>query len=177
MIVVSLLGRSDTVKLAVSYPVIVYPFLSASTGVCAPPHRGDDITESVSSVEGALVPDPAIPTVDQVALASLDELAAALDDNARDQRLLAGRIRYLRDGAARGKRWKDLLDGEPRPGALQLSSTILTRLTEGTASLRRSLVRALRAEGATIPVARQSEGTTRPPVARDQARPSTSAKR
>lgn len=104
--------------------------------------------------------DLAIPPVDHRALASLDDLAAALDDNARDQRLLAGRIRYLRAGAAKGKRWKDLLDGEPRPGALQLSSTILARLTEGSASLRRGLVRALRAEGATIPAIAEHLGVS-----------------
>lgn len=96
------------------------------------------------------MPDPAIPPVDHRALAPLDDLAAALDDNARDQRLLARRIRDLRAGAARGKRWTDLLDAEPRPGALQLTSMILARWNEGSASLRRGLVRALRAEGATI---------------------------
>jgi transposase len=53
-----------------------------------------------------------------------------------------------------------LLDGEPRPGALQLSSTILARLTEGSASLRRGLVRALRAEGATIPAIAEHLGVS-----------------
>jgi hypothetical protein len=83
-------------------------------------------------------------------LAALDELAAAVEQNARDERVLASRIGQLRTGRARGRSWHDLMARETRPGALELSVTALGRLTESSGRLRRHLARGLRAEGASI---------------------------
>ena len=84
-------------------------------------------------------------------LAALDDLAVAVDENARDERLLARSIRRLKAGRAKGRSWNDLLDAEQRPGALELVSRILRRIMEASGSLRRAVARGLRLEGATIP--------------------------
>jgi len=84
-------------------------------------------------------------------LATLDDLSAAVDENVRDERLLGRRIRQLRAGRAEGRSWRELLAGERRPGALELATRILRRITEAGGTLRRALAQGLRAEGATIP--------------------------
>jgi hypothetical protein len=83
-------------------------------------------------------------------LDTLDGLADAAEDNARDERRLARRIRQFRDGRAEGRSWHDLFSAERRPGVLQLTSRILKRLAEGSGSLRRVLANGLRMEGATM---------------------------
>ncbi|MDQ1442729.1 MAG: hypothetical protein QOG97_2957, partial [Acidimicrobiaceae bacterium] len=42
-------------------------------------------------------------------LEMLDGLASDVDENARDERLLARRIRALRAGRAKGRSWQDIL--------------------------------------------------------------------
>jgi hypothetical protein len=84
-------------------------------------------------------------------LAALDDLVTAVEQNARDERMLARRIGQLRNGRAEGRSWHDVLDREKRPGALELSAKALGRLTESSGRLRRALARGLRAEGASIP--------------------------
>jgi hypothetical protein len=83
-------------------------------------------------------------------LATLDELATAVDANARDQRRLAGLIRRLRTARAAGASWQDLLTGEQRPGVLGLTAQILRGVSDASGTLRRQLAQGLRAEGATI---------------------------
>lgn len=99
------------------------------------------------------------PLTDEV-LTSLDDLARTVDDNARDQRRLAGRIRRLRDARAEGGSWHDVLAQEPSPGTLQLTTGMLARLTRASGRLRRALARGLRAEGATIPAIAERFGVS-----------------
>ena len=84
-------------------------------------------------------------------LLALDSLAAAIEDNVRDERLLATRIRQLRADRTKGRSWHDLLGHKTHPPVLELSTRILGRATALSAALRRRLARGLRAEGATIP--------------------------
>ena len=84
-------------------------------------------------------------------LAALDDLAATVDANARDQRRLATLIRRLRTGRAAGGSWYDLLTRQPRPGVLGLTAQILRRVGDVSGTLRRHLAQGLRAEGVTIP--------------------------
>lgn len=84
-------------------------------------------------------------------LAALDDLARTMEDNARDERVLARRVRELRAGRSEGRSWHDLLARESAPGALALVDRILRRVTEGSGALRRALARGLRADGASVP--------------------------
>ncbi|MDQ1394694.1 MAG: hypothetical protein QOF30_3671 [Acidimicrobiaceae bacterium] len=86
----------------------------------------------------------------QVSLAQLDDLAASIDDNVRDERLLARRIRRLRARRAKGQSWEEVLSDEPHPNSLELASTVLNRLTQASSALRRLLARGLRAQGASL---------------------------
>jgi hypothetical protein len=83
-------------------------------------------------------------------LAGLDDLAAVVRENARDEGVLARRIGQLRAGRAKGRSWRELLAREQRPGALELAARILRRLTEASGTLRRTVANGLRAEGTTI---------------------------
>ena len=89
----------------------------------------------------------------------LDHLAARFEDEARSVRHLAGRIRQLRAGRARGRSWDDVLDRRGL-GVLDLVDQAVRRLTEGSAGLRRLLVRGLRTEGATMPAIAQMLGVS-----------------
>ncbi len=84
-------------------------------------------------------------------LLALDGLAAAIEDNARDERILAKQVRQLRADRTKGRSWHDLLGHKTRPPVIELSTRILGRATAVSAALRRRLVRGLRAEGATTP--------------------------
>lgn len=84
-------------------------------------------------------------------LQALDELEAALHENAESERLLIKRIAEVRTARLRGQEWKSILGSEEEPGTVQLVSTILRRQSEASGFLRRSLVVALRAEGQSIP--------------------------
>jgi len=92
-------------------------------------------------------------------LDQLDQLAGRFEDEARSVRHLAGRLRQLRAGRARGRSWEELVDGR-RPGVLDLVDQAVRRLTESSAALRRVLVRGLRAEGATMPAIAQVLGVS-----------------
>jgi hypothetical protein len=86
----------------------------------------------------------------EVTLTQLDDLADSIDDNVRDERVLARRIRGLRAGRAKGQSWEHLLSREPQPGSLELASDVLNRLTHVSAALRRLLARGLRGQGASL---------------------------
>jgi hypothetical protein len=88
---------------------------------------------------------------DDEVLKALDELEAALRENAENERLLAKRIADVRQARENGQEWKAILGDEGEPGTVQLVSTILRRQSEASGYLRRSLVVALRAEGQSIP--------------------------
>jgi hypothetical protein len=84
-------------------------------------------------------------------LHALNELEAALRENADNERALMQRIGQVRLARESGQEWKSILADEDEPGTVQLVSTILRRQSEASGYLRRSLVVALRAEGQSIP--------------------------
>ncbi len=84
-------------------------------------------------------------------LAALDDLADSIEDNAGEQRRLAGRIRKLRSDRAAGRTWRQLLSPDSRPSIFQAASAALQTISQASGSLRRRLARGLRDEGATIP--------------------------
>jgi hypothetical protein len=84
-------------------------------------------------------------------LEMLDDLAGAIEDNAREERLLARRVRRLRAERASGRSWHALLAEESAPAALRLAATVVSRVTEAGARFRRTVARGLRLEGATVP--------------------------
>ncbi|HMD45719.1 MAG TPA: hypothetical protein VKG43_06145 [Acidimicrobiales bacterium] len=77
----------------------------------------------------------------------LDSVEAA----SRDGRLLSQRVRRLRAAREHGRSWGDILNAEPDPGALQLVTRMLARLSSASGSLRTALARALRSEAEAIP--------------------------
>jgi DNA invertase Pin-like site-specific DNA recombinase len=93
-------------------------------------------------------------------LAALEGLAETVEENAREERLLARRIRQLRAGRAAGRSWHSLLDREGPPPVLELSSRILRRATDASVVLRRRLAAGLRAEGGTLPAIARRFGVT-----------------
>jgi hypothetical protein len=90
----------------------------------------------------------------------LDDLAAVIEDNAREERLLARRVRRLRAERASGRSWHALLGEESAPAALRLAARVVGRMTEAGAHFRRSVARGLRLEGATIPAIAASFGVS-----------------
>ena len=108
-------------------------------------------------------------------LEMLDDLAGVIEENAREERLLARRMRRLRAERASGRSWHALLSEESTPAALRLAATVVGRITEAGAHFRRSVARGLRLEGATIPAIAASFGVSHQRVSvllRDSSPPS-----
>ena len=93
-------------------------------------------------------------------LAALEQMDQRIELNVRDERTLQRRIRRLREARQQGRPWRAILDEEPEPGALHLVGSLLSRLSESSGVLRRSLARALRNEGETVPAIAQRFGVT-----------------
>jgi transposase-like protein len=87
---------------------------------------------------------------DDPVVRAIDQLADVIEENARDERLLARRLRRLRDGRMAGRSWRRLLDNEPEPAALVVVARMLARMSAASGGLRRSLARAVRGEGETV---------------------------
>lgn len=90
-----------------------------------------------------------VPATDPVVQA-IDQLADAIEENARDERRLARRLRRLRAGRAAGRSWRRLLDSEPDPGTLMVVGRVLARMSGASGVLRRALAQAVRGEGETV---------------------------
>jgi CRP-like cAMP-binding protein len=95
------------------------------------------------------------------AIESLDSLARSIDDNARDERLLARRIRRLSACRAKGRSWQQVMSDEPNPSTLELASGVLNRFTRLSGELRRTLARSLRAQGVSIAAIAEQFGVSR----------------
>ena len=93
-------------------------------------------------------------------LAALEQMDQRIELNVRDERTLQRRIRRLREARQQGQSWRTILDEEPEPGALHLVGLLLGRLSESSGVLRRSLARALRSEGETVPAIARRFGVT-----------------
>lgn len=96
-----------------------------------------------------------------ITLATLDDLAVSLDENAEEEHLLAGRIRKFRAGRAEGRSWADVLSDESHPGSLELASSVLSRLSGVSAALRRIVARGLRGQGASVAAIAKRFGVSR----------------
>jgi hypothetical protein len=93
-------------------------------------------------------------------LAALEDMEQRIELNVRDERTLQRRIRQLLAARQQGQPWRTILDEEPEPGALHLVGLLLGRLSESSGVLRRSLARALRSEGETVPAIARRFGVT-----------------
>lgn len=89
-------------------------------------------------------------TVGDPVVEAIDELTGAIDANASDERLLARRLRRLRNGRLSGRSWRRLLESEPDPGSLALVGRILGRMSGASGGLRRALAQAARSEGESV---------------------------
>lgn len=104
-------------------------------------------------------------------LAALDALAAAVEVNAEDAKLLLDRLGGLRQALRSGSGVTEALAQEPDPGTLQVLGRILSRLTEASGVARRALAGAMRAEGTSIPAIAQAFGVTHQRVSNILSRP------
>src|SRR5581483_1130125 len=77
----------------------------------------------------------------------LEEVAAAADEVADDQRRVARRARAMQRQRDRGWPWTAILDREPVPGMIELLRRSGRRLSGATARLGRALARGLSEEG------------------------------
>lgn len=105
-------------------------------------------------------PSTTPPAAREEELDALEGLAEVVEENAREERVLARRIRQLRTGRATGRSWHTLLDRELGTALLAMPTRILRRATEISGLLRRRLAAGLRAEGATIPAIAHRFGVT-----------------
>ncbi len=96
----------------------------------------------------------------EVILRALGQLAEALEENARDQQVMADRIRELRKARASGVSWEDILSEEEGIGTMQLLSRMLNRLSAASGALRREMVHGLRDEGVSVPTIARLFGVT-----------------
>lgn len=101
-----------------------------------------------------------IPDRHDPVLAALEDMEQRIELNVRDERTLQRRIRQLLAARQQGQPWRTILDEEPEPGALHLVGLLLGRLSESSGVLRRSLARALRSEGETVPAIARRFGVT-----------------
>lgn len=91
---------------------------------------------------------------------ALDELADALEENARDHKLMARRIRALHQARESGASWESILSKEQDQGTMQLLSQMLGRLSGASGALRKEMVYALRDEGVSVPTIARLFGVT-----------------
>lgn len=113
---------------------------------------GASADEADGTVDGSVRTDRAF--------SALDALASALEENAEDQRLLAGRLRVLRQSRENGMSWRDALAREPDPGTMQVLSRMLSCLSQASGVLRKELVESLRDENTSIPTIAKMFGVT-----------------
>ena len=78
---------------------------------------------------------------------ALEEVAAAADGIADDQRRVARRARTMQRQRDRGWSWARILDDERGPGLLGLLRSSARRLSESTARSAKTLARGLAEEG------------------------------
>ncbi len=103
----------------------------------------------------------AVTALDDAELKVLDGLAADVDDSARDERLLARRLRAIRASRAKGRSWEDILAHEAAPGTMELTSRVLRGITRASGAIRRTVARGLKANGASIAAIADRFGVSR----------------
>ncbi|MCA1847094.1 MAG: hypothetical protein LC792_28665 [Actinobacteria bacterium] len=80
-------------------------------------------------------------------VSALDEVAAAADEVADDQRRVARQARTMQRLRDRGWSWGRILDREAAPGLLESLRRSIRRLTTATGRLAQTLAAGLTAEG------------------------------
>lgn len=78
---------------------------------------------------------------------ALEEVAAAADEVAGDQRRVARRARSMQRQRDQGRSWASILDSEPMPGLLELLRRSGRRLSAATGRFGRTLAVGLSEEG------------------------------
>lgn len=78
---------------------------------------------------------------------ALEELCAALDENARAAELIRRRARVIVEARLAGLPYRDIVDDESRPLVVELVTEKLDRLFAAGGRLRRAEAAALHAEG------------------------------
>lgn len=101
----------------------------------------------------------------------LNELSRALEQMAKDQRLLESRLKDLQRQRSEGRAWRDILSEEDPPGTMQIVSRMLACLAKASGTLRKELVDALRREGVSIPAIAKLFGVTHQRVSNLLRRP------
>lgn len=80
-------------------------------------------------------------------MTALDNLAAAADEVANDQRQVARAARAMRRQRSQGLTWSTILDRPPGSSMLPLLARSLGRAVDAAGAFRRSVVEGLAAEG------------------------------
>lgn len=81
------------------------------------------------------------------AVSALEDVAAAADRVATEQRQVARRARTMQRQRDRGWSWAEILDRDPAPGIFQLVRTSTKRLAAAAAQLGRTVAKGLASEG------------------------------
>lgn len=92
---------------------------------------------------------------------ALDDLEAALDENAARARLMKKRIAQIRRQREKGSSYTQIVDGETSPLVVRLLSESQQSLAETGARVRRTEALALHAEGMTMDQIAEKFGVTR----------------
>lgn len=104
---------------------------------------------------------------------ALEEVAAAADDVADDQRRVARRARTMQRQRDRGWSWAKIVDREAEPGLLGLLRSSARRLGESTARLAQTLARGLTEEGESRRQVARRVGVTHQRISAILRRPAT----
>lgn len=112
-----------------------------------PDERGDDVVEA------------------------LDTLAEAVQQNKNDEQVLVDRVQGLKRARLSGSSMTEAFGREPLPGTMQVLGQMLGRLMEASGTARRSLARAMRSEGTSIPQIARLFGVTHQRISNILARP------
>jgi hypothetical protein len=80
-------------------------------------------------------------------VAAIEGLRASLQENMKDERVLAQRLEVMADSRRSGRSWREVISSERAPGALSLLGRISGRLTDAGGAFRRALALGLEAEG------------------------------
>ena len=104
-------------------------------------------------------------------LEAIDALTEAVEANTDDEKLLTQRLEELRRERERGTPITAALSEEGSPGTMQVLGRVLSRLMDTSGNVRRSLARAMRNEGTSIPAIARIFGVTHQRVSNILNRP------
>ena len=94
-------------------------------------------------------------------LVALERVAAALEENNRQNRIASSRCKSVAKQRAKGRSYREIVAEEDRPLIVEMLTGNLDRLLAAGAELRRAQARALHNEGATMEEIAKLFGVTR----------------